>query len=192
MMNRREALKRVGLIMGGTIIGAQAFLSSCRSEEDKAVKINDLFTDKEVMLMNEIGETIIPTTDTPGAKAADVGSLMAMMVLDVYTPEDQQVFKNGLTTVQKNFEEQYGHDFMKGKAEEKHAFLSALNDELEPYKKSKKQDDPEHYFRMLKELTLLCYFTSEIGSTQALRYIETPGRYEACIPYKKGDRAWAV
>jgi hypothetical protein len=43
----------------------------------------------------------------------------------------------------------------------------------------------------MKELTLLGYFTSEIGCTQARRYIETPGKYDACIPYKKGDKAWA-
>ena len=51
---------------------------------------------------------------------------------------------------------------------------------------------PDHYFRMMKDLTLLGYFTSEVGATKALRYIETPGHYDSCIPYKKGDKAWAV
>jgi hypothetical protein len=44
---------------------------------------------------------------------------------------------------------------------------------------------------MLKELTLLGYFTSEIGYTQAMRYVETPGRFEPCITYTTGDKAWA-
>ena len=44
---------------------------------------------------------------------------------------------------------------------------------------------------MMKELTLLGYFTSEIGCTQAQRYAETPGRYDPCVPYKAGDKAWA-
>jgi hypothetical protein len=52
-------------------------------------------------------------------------------------------------------------------------------------------DSPTHYFRMMKELTLLGYFTSEIGCTQAQRYAETPGRYDPCVPYKAGDKAWA-
>jgi hypothetical protein len=52
-------------------------------------------------------------------------------------------------------------------------------------------DSPTHYFRMMKELTLLGYFTSEIGCTQAQRYAETPGRYDPCVPYKTGDKAWA-
>ena len=52
-------------------------------------------------------------------------------------------------------------------------------------------DKPNHYFKMMKELTLLGFFTSEVGSTKALRYIETPGHFDGCVPYKKGDRAWA-
>jgi hypothetical protein len=44
---------------------------------------------------------------------------------------------------------------------------------------------------MMKELTLLGYFTSEIGCTQAQRYVESPGRFEPCLPYKRGERAWA-
>src|SRR4029078_465002 len=46
------------------------------------------------------------------------------------------------------------------------------------------------YSRMMKELALLGYFTSEIGYTQAQRYEETPGRWEPCTPYVAGDRAW--
>ena len=52
-------------------------------------------------------------------------------------------------------------------------------------------DAPTHYFRMMKELTLLGYFTSEIGVTQALRYIEAPGRFDPCVPYTPGERIWA-
>ena len=45
---------------------------------------------------------------------------------------------------------------------------------------------------MIKQLTLWGYFSSEIGATQALRYVAIPGKYEGCIPYKKGDKAWAT
>lgn len=190
-MNRRDALKRVSLIMGGTVIGAQAFLSGCsREERDEAV--NELFTASDVALMDEIGETIIPTTDTPGAKAVGIGSLMAMMVLDTYTEEDQQVFLNGLDTIRQDFEARYGEPFVETAPEKRHGYLSKLNDELTVFINQKKKGEGEHYFRMLKELTLLGYFTSEIGASQALRYVETPGRYDACIPYEKGDRAWAI
>jgi hypothetical protein len=51
---------------------------------------------------------------------------------------------------------------------------------------------PAHYFRMMKELALLGYFTSEIGYTKAMRYIETPGRFDPCVPYSPGEPAWAA
>jgi hypothetical protein len=63
---------------------------------------------------------------------------------------------------------------------------------LKKYNETKKEADPNHYFGMMKQLTLLGYFTSEIGATQALRYIAIPGKYEGCVPYKKGDKAWAT
>ena len=43
----------------------------------------------------------------------------------------------------------------------------------------------------VKELTLLGYFTSEIGMTKAQRYTESPGRYDPCIPYKPGETTFA-
>ena len=52
-------------------------------------------------------------------------------------------------------------------------------------------DPPNRYFRMMKELALLGYFTSAIGATQALRYVEQPGRYDPCVPYKPGEKLWA-
>ena len=58
-------------------------------------------------------------------------------------------------------------------------------------KQYERQRMSPHYFTMMKQLTLLGYFTSEIGSKQALRYNPVPGRYDGCAPYKKGDKAWA-
>ncbi len=75
---------------------------------------------------------------------------------------------------------------------DKHDFLVALDKEAKDYMSKKKPEDPTHYFRMMKELTLWGYFTSEAGATKALRYVAVPGKYEGCIPYKKGDKAWAT
>jgi len=70
--------------------------------------------------------------------------------------------------------------------------LVELDKEQKAYASNKKKDDPAHYFRMMKELTLWGYFTSEAGATKALRYVAVPGRYEGCIDYKKGEKAWAT
>jgi hypothetical protein len=72
------------------------------------------------------------------------------------------------------------------------SFLTALDREQKEFSVTKKPEEPNHYFSMMKQLTLLGFFTSEVGATQALRYLPVPGRYDGCIPYNKGDRAWAL
>ena len=81
---------------------------------------------------------------------------------------------------------------MKLSAEERTNVLKDLDIAQKDYQSKKKEDEPNHYFRMMKELTLLGYFTSEIGATKALRYLPVPGRYDGDVPYKKGDKAWAT
>jgi len=61
-----------------------------------------------------------------------------------------------------------------------------------PWKDQKEfQAAPSHYFTMMKQLTLLGFFTSKTGMTETLRHIAIPGRYDGAIPYAKGDKAWA-
>jgi hypothetical protein len=73
-MNRRDALERVALIMGGTIIGGAAFLQGCKSTDTKGAAFS--LTNEQIAFLDEVAETIIPTTNTPGAKAAKVGEFM--------------------------------------------------------------------------------------------------------------------
>lgn len=184
-MNRRDALKSVVLMMGGTMIGATAILTGCAPEH----QIKDLnFTPEDLAFLDEIGETIIPTTDTPGAKATKIGEFMQMMVKDCYDADQQKAFIDGLNTLRKDFSTEKGGDFMTASAEDRLAFLNAMQ---EKFKASGEERQPI-VINMLRDLTVLGYFTSEIGATQALRYEEVPGRYEGCIEYKKGDKAWAI
>lgn len=192
-MNRREALKNVTLFLGGTVIGGSAFLSGCKSNrKEESGNGGELFSQEDIAFMNEIGETIIPATDTPGAKAAGVGGFMANIVTDCYDKEQQETFVNGLEKMKKNFSNEYGAFFEEAKMDERISFINDLEIEITTYYRQKKAEDPEHFYRMVKELTLLGYFTSEIGATQALNYIQTPGKYEACIPYENGGKAWAI
>lgn len=188
-MNRREAITQVSWILGGTIIGSGIFLESgCKSGTKK---VTDFFDAKTIALLNEIGETILPQTSTPGAKEAKVGEFMSVMVKDCYTESDQGIFRQGLERLEKRCKDETGKAFMACSPEERTAFLIKMDELQKAYMMAKKPEEPSHYFRMIKELTLLGFFTSEVGSTKALRYIETPGRYDGNVPYKKGDKAWA-
>jgi hypothetical protein len=188
-MNRREALERVALLMGGTVIGGAAFLQGCKSTDTKTAGFS--LTADQLAFLDEVAETIIPATSTPGAKAAKVGAFMQVMVTDCYDQKDQQVFVSGITEIDNASKKTFSKGFMEITAEERTSLLNGINKELKTYNESKKEGDPNHYFGLMKQLTLLGFFTSEVGATQALRYVAVPGKYEGCIPYAKGDKAWA-
>lgn len=188
-MNRRDAIKRLTLLMGGAVIGADTFLSGAVLK-GKQTKLD--LKAGQIALLDEIGETIIPTTSSPGAKSVQIGAFMQMMVNDCYDDEQQAVFQTGLGQVDAAAQNRFGKPFMECSAENRTALLNELDKEETQYRAQKTTSAPEHYFRMMKQLTLLGYFSSETGCTQALRYVEVPGAYRGNEPYKKGDPAWFV
>ncbi|HAH35403.1 MAG TPA: twin-arginine translocation pathway signal protein [Algoriphagus sp.] len=183
-MNRRDALKSVVLMMGGTMVGATAILTGC--SPDKQIEgLN--FGPDDIAFLDELGDTIIPETDTPGAKAVGIGSFIVMMVKDTYNADQQKAFVDGLNMIRKEFKSEKGTDFVGAPAEDRLAYLNGL---YEQYKTSENKEP--QVINMLRDLTVLGYFSSEIGATQALNYVEVPGRYDGCIDYNKGDKAYAI
>jgi hypothetical protein len=189
LLTRREAVRRVSALLGGAaLIGQGAWLAGCASAQRSA---GALFSESDVVLLDEIADTILPDTKTPGAKAAGVGRFIAMMVTDTYDPGEQRLFIDGLATLERESRAGNGGGFMASSPAQRLALLERLDLEAIEYMRQRGEQARPHYFRMIKELTLLGYFTSEIGYTQAMRYAETPGRFEPCITYTAGDKAWA-
>ncbi len=195
LITRREAILRVSAVFGGAaIVGQSVMLAGCAAQPaSETGKANGgaLFRQSDIELLDEVADTILPETSTPGAKAAGVGPFIAMMVDDVYNENDQQIFIAGIKDLQSRCLRRYGAHFQIVTAAQQLDLLERLDAEQHQYMESRDDDAPAHYFRMLKELTLLGYFTSEIGYTQAMRYVETPGRYDPCVPYTNGEKSWA-
>lgn len=202
-LDRREAIRRVSLLLGGVaFVGGTGLLEACAKERSAASDTMAAnagpqpigsFSVADQAFLDEVAETILPTTAaSPGAKAAKTGPFMALMVTDCYEPKDQQIFREGMRSLDAACEKMHGTGFMRASAEQRTAVLTSLDKEAMDYMAARKPDAPTHYFRMMKELALLGFFTSEIGCTQALRYKESPGPFEGCVPYKKGERAWAA
>lgn len=202
-LDRREAIRRASLLLGGVaFVGGTGLLEACAKERSAASDTMAAnagpqpigsFSVADQAFLDEVAETILPTTAaSPGAKAAKTGPFMALMVTDCYEPKDQQIFREGMRSLDAACEKMHGTGFMRASAEQRAAILTALDREAMDYMAARKPDAPTHYFRMMKELALLGFFTSEIGCTQALRYKESPGPFEGCVPYKKGERAWAA
>lgn len=197
LLTRREAILRVSAMLGGAaLVGQTAMLAACSSSGTKPLAPGTIangarFTDSDLALLDEIAETMLPETSTPGAKAAGVGAFMALMVTDAYYPSDQAIFREGMAAVDARCREAVSRDFLAASPADRLKLLEALDAEQFDQMRNQPPDAPRHFFRMMKELALLGYFTSEIGYTQAMRYAETPGRFDPCAPYAPGETAWA-
>jgi hypothetical protein len=224
LLTRREAIQRVTVLLGGiTLVGGSGLVTACadRGPARTYVPVGELFTADDVAFLDEIADTILPDTDTPGAKAAAVGPFIALMVHDVYSLEDQQIFVDGMRQLNEECERLHGSTFMAATPAQRLELLERLDREQKEYMDARQDarrrsreavvadtpedarsgdptlnpeitaDAPAHYFRMMKELSLLGYCTSEIGYHQAMRYTETPGRFDPCVPYTPGEKAWA-
>jgi hypothetical protein len=191
-IDRREAIKRVSVMLGGiALVGGSGLLAACGRDRPASGTTVGQFTPTDVQLLDEVADTILPETKTPGAKAARVGPFMALMVTDCYDARDQKIFRTGLQQLDQASQKANGKSFVASTPPQRLALLESLDKEQKAYMDAKKHEDPAHYFRMMKELTMLGYFTSEIGYTKAMRYREAPGHFDPCIPYAPGDKSWA-
>jgi hypothetical protein len=186
-MSRREAVRRIALAMGGALVASGAIL---RGEPAPAKETARAFTDADRALLDEIGETILPQTDIPGAKAAGIGAFMAMMVAECYSEREHAAFAQGLAAIDEASRARFGAPFAAASPEQRAALAADLDRQQAEHGRAKAKGEPAHYFRMMKELTILGYFSSEIGGTRAVRYVEVPGVFRADEPYRKGERAW--
>jgi hypothetical protein len=207
-LTRREVIQQVSALLGGAALagGEQLFAFSfdAAALDSATAQGAGSFTAAEVALLDEIAETILPETTTPGAKAARTGAFMALMVTAAYTEEDRAVFRAGMETLDAACRRAHGAAFLQASPAQRLSLLESLDREQKTAMEERANaprsrapaaeaapDQPAHYFRMMKELALLGYFTSEIGCTKAMRYIETPGRFDPCVPHAPGDRTWA-
>lgn len=176
-MNRREALQQAALVMGGilsapTLAGAMGRITNL----GPSVSV----TPTQEALLADVADVIIPNTTTPGAKAAGVEKFIVRVMRDCYPKDDQEKFYASLAKLDADSQTQFGKGFAALDTAQKNALM----------KQTMTADKP--FFLRMKELTTTGYFTSEIGATKALEYLPVPGRLEACVPLKPGQKAWAL
>ncbi|MGE0462650.1 MAG: gluconate 2-dehydrogenase subunit 3 family protein [Vicinamibacterales bacterium] len=208
-ITRRAAIQHVAAMLGGAaLIGGDGLAAMPRDDGVMAQVMAEgvgTFSAADIAFLDEIADTILPETTTPGAKAAKTGAFMALMVTDVYTDRNRQVFREGMRQLDEACRAATSTTFMQATTAQRLTLLEALDREQRttmeeraeaprsraPAAAARPEDEPPHYFRMMKELALLGYFTSEIGYRQAMRYIESPGRFDPCAPHAPGDQSWA-
>src|SRR5262245_57613625 len=139
-MDRRELLKMIVALTGGAVIGGEVFLSGCKTSDNTLV---NGFSKDDIAFLDEVAETILPKTKTPGARDAAMGQFMTVMVNDCYEPEQQNTFHEGMKKLDDASQAKYKEKFVKLTADQKHDLLVSLDKEAKEYQGKKFAFDQE-------------------------------------------------
>jgi hypothetical protein len=186
-IDRKEAIKRAGLLLGGVVFAPNILgvLNGCTATPGDWSPT--LFSNDQARLVTALADVILPADDSPAASELGVPQFIETMVDEVYSDDQQQEFLDGLDKFSDDYRAEIQAEYFDGNDTDKYDFTYHQN-------RLAVEEDPgsNPFILTFKELTLLGYFTSEVGASEVLRYQAVPGAYEGCIPYEDVGKTWAT
>lgn len=187
-IDRRTALKQLAITCGLALSTQSLTLmaASFTLPADQLRRKNKALNAQQLTLVRELGELIIPTTDTPGAISAEVHTFIDFQLAYCFNTQEQHIIFAGLAKLDTQANEQHAASFI---ACDKAKQIALLTD-MEAARNGFTQSDRQ-FFKQFKALVVFGYYTSEIGATQELAYSAIPGGYKA-IKFADVGKAWAL
>jgi hypothetical protein len=190
-VNRRDSLKTLSAVTAHalfpSVLAAAAEAAAGLEATGEAWAPRWIRPERAAML-EALVDTILPATGTPGARQALVQVFVDLALRDCYTPAEQQIFVAGLEALGGECAARHGRPFEACSPEERHSLLAPLD------AASYAPDNGPRgsFIRILKDLTLVGFFTSRIGATQVLAYEAVPGGFRGCLDLRPGQKGWAT
>jgi hypothetical protein len=187
--SRRSAIKQLALFCGLALSAnsLSALAASVLAPTDFTRSKKTLLNPDQLALVRELGEIIIPTTDTPGAIAAGVHDFINHFVVYCADKDEQQMLLGGLQTIDNAAQKNFKKTFL---ALEKTRQIELLT-QMEKATNGFTQAD-RVLFKKFKALVTFGYYTSEIGATKELAYLAIPGGFKGDFKFSDIGRAWAL
>ena len=124
--------------------------------------------DAQISLITEIAEIIVPETDTPGAKEAGVPCFIDRILCECYGEDQRDRFLEGLDLFDRHARI-FGRDsFIDCSPQQKLAMIKQFSQMI--HSRQKTPEGSMLFFVMVRELTLLAYYTTEVGAGQVSQY----------------------
>jgi gluconate 2-dehydrogenase gamma chain len=189
-MDRREMVKAAIAVFGGTLSSSlsQALLAD-QATHTKPSRV--VFSNDQRQMIQVIAEMIIPETDTPGAIEAGVPEFIEHIVADWYTDAERKSFLAGLEALNASG----AKPFLQSTSEQQHRTLEDAAREAQnhnrPFGAPPLLEEQRPFFTKIKELTVIGYYTSELGATKELRYNPVPTRFDGAYPFSKINTQWS-
>jgi len=202
MMDRRELLHRASMLLGGTIsAGASAgILAGCVATPwvDGPTPVGatgNFLTPMEMTAITSMADHIIPKTDTPGALDVGVPAFIDRMLAGYYLQRERDVMRSGLARINADAQALRGVSFLQLTSDEQVELMKRYDREQYDYTRANATTQPPpapHFFRLVKELTILGFCSSEAGATKLMSYNQTPGPYRGDVPLSEIGKVSAL
>jgi len=196
-MDRRVALKNTALLVGATLGGSSlaSLLQSCQNQQ-RVDWSPVFFTAEQAAVVSQITETILPRTTTPGALDLKVDIFVDLMLDKTLSPEDKAHVRKGYDEFEKRCQAQFNTSFIDLTEDQRKEVLKGEEAKANKFNPSVwgsplGKQAPIDFYRRVKQLTLMGYFTSEEIGKNHLQYDPIPGDYKGCIPYN-GENSWTL
>lgn len=187
--SRRTAIKQLaafcGLALSANSLSALAEAVTAPTDFNRSKKT--LFNTDQLALVRELGEIIIPTTDTPGAIAAGVHDFINHFVVYCADDDEQQMLLAGLKTIENHAQNDFKKSFLALDKNQQFDLLTHMEKATQGFTPADRL-----FFKKFKGLVTFGYYTSEIGATQELAYLAIPGGYKGNFKFKDVGKAWAI
>ena len=190
-MKRRKAIRSILLAGAASSVGIGGYeWYTLTKNPDK----NYLLSKKALLI--ELAETIIPSTDTPGAKEAGAIEFMMPILMECTDTKDLNRFVKGLRELEDYTRDRFQREFTACNRKERDLVMQYFEEKSRTtnklFEKIKNRLTGHSFFATLKTYTVYSYGISEKGASMGMRYIAVPGKYLPCIPMEPNQKAWAT
>ncbi len=197
-MDRRELLKRLSLLVGGTLVAPSLLTASGTGDVLFSDELDfsglAFFSKTQRKLLGELAEIIIPrTAGVPGAKDAKVVPFIELILQDCRDEAAKKAFLDGLAKFEADTKANFGKGFLKLKDQNRIEAVENLQKVSKADRKKReltKSKEGELFWYQMKSLTTWAFFTSEAGATQAMNWMLVPGPYQGSRKMVAGERTF--
>lgn len=190
-LNRREILERMAIVSGGLI--SLTVLSACEGgvSVDKSAKKDTALkslSQEQLGLIGDIADTIIPDTETPGAKAINIHYFIDELVANWMTSVQRNQFLSDVSMLDTRIKSEKGKSFSMLSLDDRGLMLDQLGEEMI----EQNAQSIKHIYKEIRELTIFGYYTSEVGASVELNFDPLPGAFKGCVPFSDVGKTWSV
>ena len=180
-MDRRKALRNLGLLSGGLIL-----LPACDLSKENVTRVMNKLevTEKQETLLKDLVTTLIPETEIPGAGSLAVQDFVWVMADDCLDKEMQDSYMRGLQSFAGSFRKIAGQDF-DGSGESER--VKGLSDLMEAGADGE-VGDVQNFIEITKAFAILGYTQSEYFITEVMPYTLIPGKNPECRTVQPNEK----